>query len=120
MSTLSLPPRRTTPVPFFYLGLEHDGDGSLRAWESMRPGGATDRKIQRLTYRHNGTEYVSEVGYRENDGTGDWVVTAIYEPSMPGAPWEVSIMAQINGRPQWRDPAILVGQSEVKNVVDFL
>lgn len=95
---------------------------SEEAWkafstESVVP--PTPRKVQRLVYRHNGDAHVSEVGYLEHDGTREWLVPAIYEPSTPAGPWSVCIVHFANGKVNSREVPILVSQSDVLEAFDF-
>lgn len=81
---------------------------------------ATDRRIQRLQYNNRRGVFTSEVGYLENDDEHDWLTTAIFEPADSAVPWMIAIMRISDGQPVWRNPPILVGQSDVLEVTDFL
>lgn len=93
------------------------------AWQGMRASvgfATTDRRVQRLQYNNHRGVFTSEVGYLENDDEYDWLTTAIFEPSDSAAPWMIAIMRISQGRAVWRNPPILVGQSDVLEVMDFL
>lgn len=119
------PPRTTVQRDFFVPGAEKSIADSLDAWRAFATeavGGATDRKVQRLVYRHNDETLISEVGYREHDRTATWLVTAIFEPrgpKGPNSPWSICIVRVVNGNLVSRNPPILVSQSNIIEVLDF-
>jgi hypothetical protein len=125
MTDFVSPPKTTVQREFFVPGAEESIADSLDAWRAFATeavGGATERKVQRLVYRHNGETLISEVGYREHDGTAAWLVTAIFEPNeRPGlnSPWSICIVRIVNGNLVSRNPPILVSQSDVIDVLDF-
>lgn len=126
MTEFTNPPKTPAQRDFFVPGAEGSTADSLDAWRAFATeavGGATDRKVQRLVYRHNGEVLISEVGYREHDGTATWLVTAIFEPKEPqgaNSPWSISIVRIVNGKLVSRNPPIMVSQSDVIEVLDFL
>jgi hypothetical protein len=125
MPEFTNPPKTTMQRDFFVPGAEEPIADSLDAWRAYATeavGGATDRKVQRLVYRHNGEVLISEVGYREHDGTAAWLVTAIFEPRQPqglNSPWSICVVRILNGKLVSRNPPILVSQSDVIEILDF-
>lgn len=122
MDEPTFPPATVTPRPFF-VPAAADAAMAEDAWQAMRAtaGFATsDRRVQRISYNDRRGIFTSEVGYLENDDEYDWLTTAIFEPGDAGAPWMIAIMRIVGGRPVWRNPPILVGQSDVLEVTDFL
>lgn len=118
---LSYPPNKFTQRDFFVPGAPSLAE-SMDAWRVFSKdsvGPITDRKVQRLVYRHDGDMHVSEVGYLEHDGTGEWLVPAIFEPSVPDAPWSICIIQLRNGTVSSREVPIMVSQSDVIEAFDF-
>lgn len=122
MTEPEFPPPTATPVPFF-IPAASSPEMAEEAWQGMRrmvDFPTTDRRVQRLQYNNHRGVFTSEVGCLENDDDSDWLTTAIFEPSDPSHPWMISIMRFESGEPQWRNPPILVGQSDILEVTDFL
>lgn len=126
MTEFSNPPKTPLQRTFFVPPYEESTSASLEAWQALARevgGRVTNRKVQRIVYRSNGQEFVSEVGYREHDGTAPWLVTAIFEPSGPegpNSPWMIHLMGIIGGKVVQRTPPIQVSHSNVIEVLDFL
>lgn len=126
MPEFSNPPKTPVQRNFFVPLFEESTADSLEAWQTFSRevgGGTTDRKVQRIVYRSNGQEFVSEVGYREHDGTAAWLVTAIFEPSGPkgpNSPWKIHLVRFPAGKMAYRTPPVQVSQSNVIKVLDFL
>ncbi|MGB3763754.1 MAG: hypothetical protein WA966_11065 [Ornithinimicrobium sp.] len=115
-------PATLTPRSFF-VPAAADAAMAEDAWQGMRAMAGfatTDRRVQRISYNNRRGVFTSEVGYLENDDEYDWLTTAIFEPADAAAPWMIVIMRIAGGQPVWRNPPILVGQSDVLEVTDFL
>lgn len=122
MTEFANPPKTTVQRDFFVPGAEESIADSLDAWRAYAAeavGGLTDRKVQRLVYRHNGEVLISEVGYREHDGTAAWLVTAILEPHGPDSPWSIIVVRILNGELVLRNPPIMVSHTDVIEILDF-
>lgn len=122
MTEFANPPKTTVRRGFFVPGADESVADSLEAWQAYAAkavGGSTDRKVQRLVYRHNGEVLISEVGYREHDGTAAWLVTAILEPHGTASPWNIIIVGIRNGELVVRNPPILVSHTDVIEILDF-
>jgi hypothetical protein len=126
MTEFTNPPKTPVQRTFFVPAFEESSADSFEAWRTFARdagGGITNRKVQRIVYSSNGQEFVSEVGYREHDGTAAWLVTAILEPSGPkgpNSPWRIHVVRFPAGKMVHRTPPIEVSQSNVINVLDFL
>lgn len=115
------PPATSAPKRFCVPAAE--GQMAEDAWQAVRataPFPTTDRRVQRLRYNNWRGVFTTEVGYIENDDERDWLTFAIFEPANAGHPWMIAIMILTSEGPQFRNPPILVSQSDVLEVMDFL
>lgn len=122
MDEPTVPPATVTPRSFFVPAAK-DAAEAEDAWQDMHAKAGfvtTDRRVQRISYNNRRGAFTSEVGYLENDEEYDWLTTAIFEPADAADPWMISILRFADETPVWRDPPILVGQSDVLEVIDFL